>query len=85
MLADAMANTSVRPDVDADDDGGCADVGDEGAEGADDASARRMPTSASVWCRRDSIASMYPFGGPRLRDGPRKVQAAGVGVSGVAR
>lgn len=34
-----------------------------------------IPRSASVWCRRASIASMYPLGGPRLREGPRNVHA----------
>ena len=34
-----------------------------------------IPSKASVWWRRASIASIYPLGGPRFRDGPRKVQA----------
>jgi hypothetical protein len=34
----------------------------------------KAPMMASAWCRRASIASMYPFGGPRLRDGPSEVQ-----------
>ena len=37
--------------------------------------ARIIPSKASVWCSRASIASMYPLGGPRFLDGPRKVQA----------
>ena len=47
--------------------------------------ARRMPRRASVWCRRASMASMYPFGGPRLREGPRKVHAVGEGRVSVLR
>ena len=46
------------------------------ARGSDVASI--IPSNASVWWRRASIASMYPLGGPRFRDGPRKVQAAAV-------
>jgi hypothetical protein len=34
-----------------------------------------MPISASVWCSLASMASIYPFGGPRFRDGPRKVHS----------
>lgn len=45
----------------------------EWARGSDVAS--MIPSKASVWWRRASIASMYPLGGPRFRDGPRKVQA----------
>ena len=37
--------------------------------------ASMIPSKASVWWRRASIASIYPLGGPRFRDGPRKVQA----------
>lgn len=37
--------------------------------------ASMIPIKASVWWRRASIASIYPLGGPRFRDGPRKVQA----------
>ena len=37
--------------------------------------AMRMLMRASVWCSRASIASMYPFGGPRFLDGPKKVHA----------
>ena len=43
------------------------------ARGSDVAS--MIPIKASVWWRRASIASIYPLGGPRFRDGPRKVQA----------
>ena len=45
----------------------------ERARGSDVAS--MIPSNASVWWRRASIASIYPLGGPRFRDGPRKVQA----------
>ena len=37
--------------------------------------AKRIPRSASVWCSRASMASMYPLGGPRFREGPKKVHA----------
>ena len=43
--------------------------------------ASMIPTKASVWCNRASIASMYPLGGPRFRDGPKKVHAIEVQVS----
>jgi len=37
--------------------------------------ASRTPSKASVWCSRASIASIYPLGGPRFREGPRNVHA----------
>src|SRR5882757_9666146 len=42
--------------------------------------ASRTPRRASVWCSRVSMASIYPLGGPRLREGPRNVHAAHVRI-----
>lgn len=59
--------------------------GEKAAEDEDDPSgnvnANKLPTNASVWCNRDSIAPMYLFGGPHLRNGPRNVHSMSARVS----